>query len=229
MKGLIAAICFALAAWLAADTFGAQWQPHWQRKAQQAPSGSVSMRARDWDFRFSPGVPKHPTAINSESWEFWFPTSSSPWGKSTVNYLTTPYGAPLAGQIAMTLQIVTTGAPQFDYGFGASNPCTTPASVRFYIERGDVGFNTEFSRWWSNPISHQLAAGSTTITAPFDPAQWSSVFGKSGTQAPGEFSLALQNVRYVGMTFGGGCFFGHGVSVSNGTAKMIVTNFGVGQ
>jgi hypothetical protein len=29
----------------------------------------------------------------------------------------------------------------------------------------------------------------------------------------------------VGFTFGGGCFFGHGVSVSGGKAKFYVTSF----
>jgi hypothetical protein len=32
------------------------------------------------------------------------------------------------------------------------------------------------------------------------------------------FLSAEQDVAYIGMTFGGGCFDGHGVAVTNGSA-----------
>lgn len=196
-----------------------------------------SMAARDWDIRYSTGMPSEPKQ-GIGAWEFDFPPE---WVtipnrnrkkkprkvEGSVNYVTTRYSQPLSGAVTMSFAVTGTGSPVFNYGFGPDNPCTTPANVRFYIERGDISFNNEFSRWWSNPISAQLAIGSTTLTAPFDPSLWSSVFGKVGTQAPSQFAAALQNVDFIGMTFGGGCFFGHGVNVLNGTAKFTVSEFKV--
>ena len=35
----------------------------------------------------------------------------------------------------------------------------------------------------------------------------------------------LKNMGHIGVTFGGGCFFGHGVNVSGGAARFIMTRF----
>jgi uncharacterized membrane protein YedE/YeeE len=53
------------------------------------------------------------------------------------------------------------------------------------------------------------------------------VFGKKGEIAREEFSLALEDVENIGMTFGGGCFFGHGVNVTGGQASFAVTEFSI--
>ena len=58
----------------------------------------------------------------------------------------------------------------------------------------------------------------------------SSSFGKLGNanaEANKGFEAALKDVANVGFTFGGGCFFGHGAFVTNGTARFIVTEFKV--
>ena len=62
------------------------------------------------------------------------------------------------------------------------------------------------------------------------PDRWSSVLGKFGNYDAASlagFSAALQNVSSLGLTFGGGCFFGHGVNVSNGTARFILSEYSV--
>ena len=91
---------------------------------------------------------------------------------------------------------------------------------------------TEFGRWWSDPVSYTLAAnGLVTISVPFDPSQWTSVYGKRGNldqTTLSAFNAMLANPGNLGMTFGGGCFAGHGVNVVNGTvvkksAKMIAS------
>jgi hypothetical protein len=56
--------------------------------------------------------------------------------------------------------------------------------------------------------------GNTTLAVPLTPDQWSSVFGRFGKQNAttlNGFQDVLGNLGHVGMTFGGGCFFGHGV------------------
>ena len=121
----------------------------------------------------------------------------------------------------MTFQISTTGAPTFQYVMQSDNTCATTATVRLFLQRRNDDLTEEFYRWWSNPTVYDLQAtpGDVTLTVPITPDQWSSVYGKFGSQDAttlAGFQDALSNLGHVGMTFGGGCFFGHGVNGSGG-------------
>ena len=70
-----------------------------------------------------------------------------------------------------------------------------------------------------------LAQGEHSIIVPLTPDQWSSVFGKNGYAAKEEFYEALEDLGNIGMTFGGSCFFGHGVNVSGGPTMFILKEF----
>ena len=77
-------------------------------------------------------------------------------------------------------------------------------------------------------MAYTLAPGARELVAPLDPAQWSSVLGKRGTDGAAArhgFEAGLAQLGNVGMTFGGGCFFGHGVFVTGGTARFITTEY----
>ncbi len=119
------------------------------------------------------------------------------------------------------------GSPQFvsiEQGCG-----NQPANFRLLLERrGDTLSSTqEFFRWWSNPDHVKLVADGQlhTLTVPLIPERWSSVFGKFGSQVPSEFNTGLQNLAGAGITFGGGCFFGHGVHVTGGKARFELIDF----
>jgi hypothetical protein len=119
------------------------------------------------------------------------------------------------------------GSPQFvsiEQGCG-----NQPADFRLLLERrGDTLSPTqEFFRWWSNPDHVKLVADGQlhSLTVPLIPERWSSVFGKFGSQVPSEFNTGLQNLASVGITFGGGCFFGHGVRVTGGKARFELIDF----
>ena len=142
--------------------------------------------------------------------------------------------APLRLEMQATVEITTSSGALFDFTKEPANTCPTPPTSHLYFQRrGDdmTGYGaTEFYRWFSNPIKLVLKAGKVTLAVPFDPAQWSSVFGKFGNanaEANKGFEAALKDVANVGFTFGGGCFFGHGAFVTNGTARFIVTEFKV--
>jgi hypothetical protein len=110
-----------------------------------------------------------------------------------------------------------------------TSACTIPSSVRPFIWANDNG-NGDYDRWWSNPRSFTLAAGAATITVPLTPDAWSSVNGKVGNaDGPTTFAFdkALLNVSRLGLTFGGGCSFGHGVNVSGGAATFAVTEYAI--
>jgi hypothetical protein len=200
-------------------------------------SGSVSLKPKDWSILYSTKLPKHPAALTGQTgWYFDFPVYDQPVSTCAskgncpgVHYVVTDYTQPItAVTLVMTFRVETTGSVVFNGNLQPDNTCNFPAGVHPYIERqNDDG--GEFYRWWANPIYYALAPGSVTLAVPLTPDQWSSVFGKFGNydaESLAGFQAALQNVGEVGMTFGGGCFFGHGVNVSGGTARFVLTGYG---
>jgi hypothetical protein len=201
--------------------------------AEPASDWQPSMAAESWDFLFSPGMPEHPQQVE-DGWTFSFPRFEGPLpcrdslasDCPSVHYLLTRGGGPIIGHyIAMTVEI--SGSPEFRYKLRANNTCDAPASVRLLIQRKDDDYTKEFHRWWSNPLAIKLEPGRHSINVPLTPDQWSSVLGKKGNAAPREFAAALNDVEYIGMTFGGGCFFGHGVNVSGDEATFTLKAFAV--
>jgi hypothetical protein len=128
---------------------------------------------------------------------------------------------------AVNVTGMTTGATFDDQNGGT---CSNPPSVRFYFASQSAGGNGGgfYSRfWWSNPVSDSVPLtndGSGSISVPLnDPSQWSNWDGKVGNSSPdvmAAFESATSRVSEVGVSFGGGCFFENGVTVSNGTATF---------
>lgn len=189
-------------------------------------STSVSMAANKWDLAYSPGMAAHP-ADASNGWLFAFPA------RDGVHYLTTKHGPTSASQsITASITVETTGNPFFEYHTEPGNTCDAPATVRLYLQRrgdnmsGDGAY--QYYRWWSTAGASVLGPGALTITGDLtDPTQWSSVNGERGDTNEPMFRAALADISTVGFTFGGGCFFGHGVYVTpdSGHAVFTATEF----
>ena len=58
------------------------------------------------------------------------------------------------------------------------------------------------------------------LTVPLTTGSWVDVLGHDNSANFPMFVAAEQNVAYIGMTFGGGCFDGHGIAVKNGSANF---------
>jgi hypothetical protein len=166
-----------------------------------------------------------PLATNSSAHlEFDFPSSGS------MHYLYTP--SPLArlrGTVVVSLRVVTTGPVVFNSLDPITNSCSIPASVRPFLWANQNGSGA-FDRWWSNPRAFALADGNATITVPLSPESWSSVngqFGNADSATRFAFDKALLNVSRLGLTFGGGCSFGHGINVRGGSAAFQLTSYTV--
>ena len=198
----------------------------------------ANQSATGWSIQYSPGMPSRPIAAGHGAWYFDFPTDpnypacvSNPDAYcESVNYVTNSYSGAATHQVSMTFQISTTGAPTFQYVMQSDNTCATTATVRLFLQRRNDDLTEEFYRWWSNPTVYDLQAtpGDVTLTVPITADQWSSVYGKFGSQDAttlAGFQDALSNLGHVGMTFGGGCFFGHGVNVSGGTARFALVSY----
>ena len=189
-----------------------------------------SMQADKWDIRFSPGMPGHPEQ-HGEAWRFSFPRYDgalpcASLGCDSVGYVTTRADGPLRGEL-ITLTIEITGSGFFQYQLEPENTCLALASVRLFFQRSRDDYEREFYRWWSNLNSILLIPGEHTIAVPLTPDRWSSVSGTSGNAASEEFFASLENAENIGMTFGGGCFFGHGVNVSGGDAMFTLKKFSI--
>ncbi|HWI19164.1 MAG TPA: hypothetical protein VNT81_15525 [Vicinamibacterales bacterium] len=153
---------------------------------------------------------------------FDFPSSGS------MHYLFT--ASPLAsvhGTLVASFTITTSGPVLFRSLDPLSSQCTLPISVRPFLWANNNG-EGPYDRWWSNPRAYTLAAGSGTVTVPLKAENWSSVNGRFGNvdiDTKYQFDRALLNVTRLGLTFGGGCSFGHGINIQGGMASFALTDY----
>jgi hypothetical protein len=184
---------------------------------------TISLQSAGWQTIGDPQPFPFPL-VNLGGLTLQFPSSGS------INYLYT--ASPLAavqGTLSITVQIDTLGTAVFDSVDPQTPSCTIPPSVRPFLWANNNG-NGEFDRWWSNPRAITLAAGTHTLSVPLTAEAWSSVNGKFGNaDAPTRFAFdrALLNVSRLGVTFGGGCSFGHGVSLRSGNATFSLTDYSI--
>ena len=191
-------------------------------------SDLVPMNAQAWAILYSHGMPPHPTAQADSGWCFDFPAEPN-----SVHYVLAAVNMVASDYVQSNIKVITTQSPKFVYDFHADNTCVYPAHVRFLLqESGDDLSGTngkQYFRWWSNKVAYQLAAGPANLHASLtDLGQWTSVFGEkanASAAAAAGFRQALGNLGNVGFSFGGGCYYGHGVRVIGGGAKFVVDNY----
>jgi hypothetical protein len=129
--------------------------------------------------------------------------------------------------------VTSAGSPVFVYKFQPDNDCIYPAHVHLLLqEKGDdlSGKNgKQYFRWFSNSVAYRLAPGAVRLKASLtDLSQWTSVFGEKANASAGAtvgFRQAMANLGNVGFSFGGGCFYGHGVGLSSGSAQFALTSY----
>ena len=190
----------------------------------------VPMNAQAWSILYSPGMPRHPTPKIGGGWYFDFPTDPN-----SVHYVLAAVNMAASSYVNASIVVTTTETPVFVYNRQPDSTCVYPAHVRFLLqEKGDDLSGTngkQYFRWWSNRVAYQLASGPANLRAPLtDLSQWTSVFGEkanASAAAAAGFKQAMANLGNVGFSFGGGCFYGHGVRVSGGGAKFAVTSYAV--
>jgi hypothetical protein len=198
--------------------------------APASRSTVVPMDAQAWSILYSLGMPPYPTQQTGGGWYFNFPTEPS-----LVSYVLAAVDMAASDSVDANILVTTSGTPVFAYNLQPNNNCVYPAHVRFLLqEKGDdlSGRNgKQYFRWWSNSVAYQLAPGSANLSASLiDLSQWTSVFGEKANEsaaATDGFKQAMANLGNVGLSFGGGCFYGHGVRVRDGGALFAVTSYAV--
>lgn len=181
-----------------------------------------SMNPEAWIFEHSVGMPAHPIKFG-QGWAFAFPT-----GARDVDYLTAPAGVLMGGKsITVSGKIVTDPGVHF-FGTDPKDTGNTPPSFHLFIQaRGDQCLCNDFGRWWSVPQKVDLENGTFRLRVALKPSAWQSVFGHMGDSslaARRGFLAVLARPFRIGVTFGEGNNFGHGVR-ANGKAVMVMAEF----
>jgi hypothetical protein len=135
------------------------------------------------------------------------------------SYVEVPLLVSVNGAQTYTLTYTITGDNPVWVNDSANNTCGGPSTLRLFLHKqGDVGVDHS-SRWYSgNAFAQKLELGLNITKVPFVLANWINTDGQS-TDALG-FSTAMTHLGSVGFVFGGGCFAGHGVAVSSGSASF---------
>ncbi len=181
----------------------------------------VSLQPGDWDILYSSGVGSHPSSDPDGAWSFNFPSYQA---GGHVNYVETPFTATVPLHSVSVVFEVESDAPQYVV---IDTTDHLPATCRLMIEQKNDNLADPNGRWWANASIYNLGSQDNQIlsfTIPLTSNIWSNVNGQQDANA---FAAALANIGWVGVTFGGQYFAGHGVAISGGTAKYVLINYSV--
>jgi len=185
-------------------------------------SYDFSLDPVQWQFSFSPGMPRNPR----EGLEFDFPQGPDTAAAPSVHYLTRASpGSPTGQKLIIDWEVSEVGTVVYNGALGdVANNCGPPAYFSLYLQRrgddlkGTPG-TTEFYRWFARIATLRPGLGSAVVS--LNGEGWVGVLGKSGKDYPAQFAATLASLDRVGLTFGWGCFSGHGVNVQTGTGSSV--------
>jgi hypothetical protein len=184
-------------------------------------TNAVSLSPEDWYFYYAQQLGANPEATTQGAWAFQLPSQPG-----LVAYLKTPFQTTtLPTSVSVTFEVVS-NEPQYN---GAVDPSdTNPAHFHLFFERkDDESLTNPAYRWWCGQGGYQLGSNDNhtlTLTCPLTYDHWTDVHGATD---PALFADALQNVAWVGLTFGGNNFYGHGVNLTAGQAQFVMKNYEV--
>lgn len=171
-----------------------------------------------WQQQFGAGVT---LSVKGQTFSFNVPTNPN-----HVNYVVKAPVAAMTGYKSITVSfgITATSDAAYTYIFDANNTCGGPPKMTLYFQqKGDNGQEDTF-RWWAH-TRFVFQPGTQTVTIPLDPTQWGSVFGHTASTLLSGWNAALANPQGAGMTFGGGCFDGHGLAMTKGSAVFTLMSY----
>jgi len=189
----------------------------------QSPN-TISPDPQLWNIYYSNHMPAHPSPDPEGMWSIDFPNYGSWSDPGHVNYIQTPYRSTTIPQsISITFRVEST-EPSYDVVDPSDR---LPATVHLFFEQQNDDLTWPDGRWWAHPSLYNLGSqdGQTiTYNIPFTYDQWSNVEAQSGQDA---LEAAWQNIGWIGVTFGGQFFWGHGVAMDSGTARYVLINIQV--
>lgn len=178
------------------------------------PPPAMSM----WIFQYSPGMSQPNPDGQGGVW-FNFPPQDG------VHYMVQGRTAPLSGSIRADIDVTISPGATLTGPLDPKNTCPPVAHFDFYFQRvGDdvTDASKRQYRWFGGRTI--IEPGIKSIVLPLTVDKWGDVFGGHD---PAGFAAALAQPQVVGLTFGHGCFAGHGLFVTGGTAKFHLRSFAI--
>lgn len=187
-------------------------------KDEKRGSVAVPPPASTWTFQASP-YPIALTPYGVGGVYFDFPPQDG------AHYLVQGRTAPMSGSITIEYEVAWSDGAQLVGPPDPKNNCDWPAHFSLYVQRqGDQGTASyQAFRWFST--FQTIRPGSYTLTLPLTTEHFSDVF--SGRDQ-GALDAALAQPQAVGLTFGVGCFAGHGVYALGGQVRFVIKSFTIG-
>jgi len=181
----------------------------------------VSVDPDNWYIFYSAGMPAHPAADPDGAWSFDFPSFEA---GGHVNYVETPFNATTTlHNVTITFQVENDSAQYVVIDTSDH----LPATFRLLIEKQNDDLSDPNGRWWAQASMYDLGSQDNqilTISVPLTSDQWTNVVGQRDDRA---FSQTLANIGWVGLTFGGQYFAGHGVAIRSGNAKYVLIDYAI--
>jgi hypothetical protein len=180
----------------------------------------VSLDPQNWYIFYSSQISLHPSSSEANgAWSFYLPPRGG-----YVGYVQTPFNATTTLHNVIVSFTVESNAPQYEVLDPSDIP---PATVHLFFEQQGDDLRNPDGRWWADFGGYNLGSQdntAVTLVVPLTPDQWTNVYGANDPQA---FYASLGNAGWMGLTFGGQYFWGHGVALSSGSAKFVLLNFKV--
>jgi hypothetical protein len=181
-------------------------------------ANAASLDPHDWYIFYSANMPSHPSVDSGGAWSLELPIGGH------VNYVQTPFNTTTPMHNLVLTFRVESDTPQYEV---ADSTDILPTTVHLFFEQQNDDLRDPNGRWWATASKYDLGSQDNTpirLTVPLTPDQWTNVYGE---RDPNAFYGALDNVGWIGVTFGGQYFFGHGVALRQGTAKYVLVDLKV--
>ncbi len=225
-KSLVAAIAVLSVLAIALFTASVPTTTH-AEDFENPKAGAVKWKVVDYN-----RIQTHPARVPYKipggiAFDFLFTPDTALLGTSHSSYRGDLWGNMSGKTLSTSVGVTVTPGTLFEY-YGQPDACGTPASVRFYFQTDTSGKFEETDYWWSNSVSIDLQTLeaiqplSYSMSASFsNPSQWSDYNGQFGNDPAynAAFLKAVKDVQFVGLSFGGGCYFENGVGIVPGTGS----------
>ena len=159
---------------------------------------------------------------------FDFPTAANA-DVAWVSYFELPLSRDISASSTLSITYTLIGIdPIFDHS-SPNNVSTGPATITILLHRAGDDLSGKgdmaYYRWFSpllGPNSVPLQLGTRTITVDLnDVAKWGSLADAQYQW----FKDAQKNLGSIGVVFGGGDFYSHGLSVTSGSAHFHIDRY----
>jgi len=177
----------------------------------------ISMDPTRWAFQYSPNISAPGYA--QDGWSFVFPIQDG------AHYLVTGVSGYARGTITAryTLKELSGNPVTWEWN-RANNPCDYGAHASLYFQKRGDDFTDKnpSGRFFQKTWTRLEGLGTLSMTVPLDPDHWTNILNQAD---PAGFAATTADLQTVGITFGGGCFAGHGLWTSSGTVLFTMESY----